>query len=180
MSNFRGLVAPLLQSSFLLLTFSLPTVSLLVSPVKAIPVDFDAGFRGVISEEKYDMGLSGELGVITPIDSSWEAGLHLNYTHFRPHTEIGGTADEWGGYVTAYFLPTLDQPFRLRLGPHIGINFMSDDFTSGNSLDLGGDVMAFVPVKNNYKIYACFAPSFIIGSYTQAIYRIGFGVEYHR
>jgi len=185
MNRFRGLVANLSQSSFLLITSTLMTstlitLSLFTSSPKALPVEFDAGFRGVISEEKYDMGLSGELGAIAPVDSKWEVGLHLNYTHFRPHSETGGTADEWGGYVTAYYLPTIDQPFSLRLGPHIGTNYMSDDFSRGLSLDFGGDAMVFVPIKNNFKVYVCFAPSFIIGSYTTSIYRIGFGVEYHR
>lgn len=146
--------------------------------VRAFTLDYDAGFRAAIYDENYNLGLGGELGAIANLNSAWDAALHLNYSHYSARTQTWSPADEYGGYLTAYYLPNLDQPFRLRIGPHLGTNYITSTLFTNLFLDIGADMMAAIPVAKNFKAYASFSPSFLIGSEMQSIYRIGVGIEF--
>ncbi|MDB5050014.1 MAG: hypothetical protein JWO30_3085 [Fibrobacteres bacterium] len=150
-------------------------LALALVPTRAIAgVDLDGGVRAAIFDENYKLGVGGELGVIAPAAALWDLGLHLNYTHFKSKTETLDDATELGGYVAAYYKPALDQGFSLRLGPHIGYSELE-----GHFLDLGGDVMAVFKITPALSFYGAFIPSFLIGSDTQSLFRIGLGLEYH-
>lgn len=136
------------------------------------PLDLDAGLRAAIYDDNYDLGVGGELGAVVPAGPKWDLGLHLNYTHFASKT-IRADADEFGGYVAAYFLPAFDQSFSVRLGPHIGYSHIESHF-----LDLGMDAMVVFKVAPQTKFYATFVPSYLVGENGQQLTRIGFGVEY--
>ncbi len=139
----------------------------------AAPV-WDLGVRADIYDENYELGVGGELGVIAPSSETWDFGLHLNYTHFSPQTENWTSAEEYGGYVAAYWKPKIDQAFWLRLGPHAGYSYINNHYA-----DLGGDVMAVFKTTPALDFYAAFIPSFFVGKHSQAMIRIGLGLEYH-
>jgi hypothetical protein len=139
----------------------------------AAPV-WDLGLRADIYDENYELGVGGELGAIVPSGDNWDFGLHLNYTHFAPQTENWEAADEFGGYVAAYWKPKIDQAFWLRIGPHLGYSHVV-----GHYADLGGDVMAVFKTTPALDFYAAFIPSFFVGEHPQAMVRIGLGLEYH-
>ncbi len=163
MGKFRLLVAwlPLL---------AMPIVA---DPFLSGPIDYDAGLRAVIYDDLYKLGLGAEVGAVSGLNPNWDVGLHLNYTHFRPKTESWPAISEYGGYVTAYYLPTLDQDFSLRLGPHIGYAHVYDSY-----LDIGGDLMAVFKLNPTTSLYANFVPSYFLGSNSQALVRVGLGVHY--
>lgn len=132
----------------------------------------DAGLRASIFDERYKLGLGGELGALVPAGADWDWGGHLNYSHFA--AQIAGTesAEEFGGYLAAYFKPRIDQVFWLRLGPHLGYAHVD-----GHFLDLGGDAMAVFKASPNVDWYAAVVPSLFIGPSIQSMIRIGMGVE---
>ncbi len=146
-------------------------------PVAAGPVDYDAGLRASIYDDNYKLGVGGELGAVAGLNPNWDIGLHLNYSHFAPKTETWSAADEFGGYLAAYFVPAIDQGFTLRVGPHVGMSKIRKPF-----VDLGGDLMAVFQVMPTTRFYASFTPSFFIAtnsqSDSQSLFRVGFGVEY--
>lgn len=155
------------------LALTLLSMSHLASPVAAGTLDYDAGLRASIYDDNYKLGVGGELGAVAGVAPNWDIGLHLNYSHFAPKTETWTATEEFGGYVTAYFLPSIDQPFTLRLGPHAGVTKIRNTF-----VDLGGDIMAVFQVMPKTRFYANFVPSFLIGKDSQSIFRVGIGVEY--
>jgi hypothetical protein len=138
----------------------------------AAPV-LDLGLRASIYDENYELGVGGELGAIASAGEAWDLGLHLNYSHFAAQTENWTSAEEFGGYVAAYFKPRIDQAFWLRLGPHLGYSHVVDHY-----LDLGGDVQAVFKTTPALDFYAAFVPSFFIGEHSQAMIRIGLGLQY--
>jgi hypothetical protein len=142
-------------------------------PASAAPV-LDLGLRAAIYDENYELGVGAELGVIAASSETWDFGLHLNYTRFEPQTENWTAANEFGGYVAAYWKPKIDQAFWLRLGPHLGYSYLVDHYA-----DLGGDVMAVFKTTPALDFYAAFIPSFFVGEHPQAMVRIGLGLEYH-
>ena len=155
----------------------LPLLCLAAAPLRSLagPLDVDAGLRGSIYDDKYDLGKGGELGILRPASPAWDLGLHLNFSHYP--TKVPDTypsVKEYGGYVAAYFRPAIEQVFSLRLGPHIGYAKIS-----GSYLDLGGDVMVIFKTTPALDIYAAFIPSFMIGKNAQTLVRVGVGVEYH-
>ena len=139
----------------------------------AAPV-WDLGLRADIYDENYKLGVGGELGAVVSANDAWDLGLHLNYSHFAPQTENWTAAEEAGGYVAAYFKPKIDQAFWLRLGPHVGYSHVVDHY-----LDLGGDVEAVFQTTPALDFYAAFIPSFFVGKDSQAMVRIGLGLQYH-
>jgi hypothetical protein len=139
------------------------------------PLDLNAGLRAAIYDENYKLGYGLELGLLQNLSPVFDVGLHLNYTRFNEKTPEWGDTDEMGGYVTAYYIPTLaDQPFEARLGPHIGGTRVVESW----HLDLGGDAMVLFQVADKTKFYAAFIPSYLIGKESQGLIRIGFGIEY--
>lgn len=135
---------------------------------------WDAGLRADIYDENYELGVGGELGAVATSSETWDFGLHLNYTHFAAQAEGLPNANEVGGYVAAYWKPQIDQAFWLRLGPHVGYAYVVDHYA-----DLGGDAMAVFKTSLAFDFYAAFIPSFFVGKHTQAMVRIGLGLEYH-
>ena len=134
---------------------------------------WDLGARADIYEENYKLGVGAELGLILPANPGWDFGLHLNYGHYEPQNDgVVDAADEFGGYVAAYYKPKIDQAFWLRLGPHLGYAHIVDHFA-----DLGGDVMAVFKATPTVDFYATIIPSLLIGGDTQPLIRIGLGVE---
>ncbi len=148
-------------------------MSLFALPAVAASIKLDGGIRTAIYDENYKAGLGGELGLLKPLSEDWDIGLHLNYLHFRIKTENWTPVDEMGGYVTAYIRPKLNLDFSLRLGPHIGFSYVKNPYA-----DLGGDLMAYYGLNPNLDLYAAFIPSFLIGKNSQAMIRIGLGLEY--
>ena len=140
----------------------------------AAPASWDVGARAAIFDDNYKLGVGGELGLILPAGTGWDIGLHLNYTHFEPQNDgVINAAEEFDGYVAAYFKPKIDQAFWLRLGPHIGYSHVVDHFA-----DVGGDLMAVFKVAPTTDFYAAIIPSMLIGEETQTMIRIGLGVEF--
>lgn len=157
----------------------LPFLCLTVITTKATALELDVGLRASIYDENYKLGVGGELGAIVPATANMALGLHLNYTGFRAATESIADANEFGGYVTAYFHPALDQGFSLRIGPHIGYSALGSSGNKKSYLDLGGDVMAVFKATNTLNFYAAFIPAFFIGPNPQPLVRIGFGLHYN-
>jgi hypothetical protein len=159
----------------------LPFLCLALIPARAIAgADLDAGLRAAIFDDNHKLGVGGELGVVVPASASWDLGLHLDYTGFTSKIpETVDDATELGGYVAAYFKPVLDQGFSLRLGPHVGYSHLAGQPTQGHYVDLGGDVMAVFKISQAFSFYGAFIPSFLIGSDTQSLFRIGLGLEFH-
>ena len=156
----------------------LPFLCLTAIVGKATALDLDVGLRASIYDENYKLGVGGELGAIVPATANMYLGLHLNYTNFRKKTETIPDANEFGGYVTAYFHPTIDQGFSLRIGPHIGYSALGSSDKRESYLDLGGDVMAVFKATNTLNFYAAFIPAFFIGPDPQSLIRFGFGLHY--
>ncbi|HKP97098.1 MAG TPA: hypothetical protein VJ385_15215 [Fibrobacteria bacterium] len=153
----------------------LPLLCAFIPARAASPLDLDAGLRAAIHDDNYKLGVGGELGAVSPATPVWDLGLHLNYTHFTSKVpEAIGDVDEWGGYVTAYFKPAIDQGFSLRLGPHVGYAKIGSSY-----LDVGGDVMAVFKATPVLSFYGAFIPSWMVGSGGQALVRIGLGLEYN-
>ena len=145
-------------------------------------VDWDIGFRGSIGEETYKLGLGGQLGVIYGSGAHSDLGLHLNYSYFRPK-HIQTTMREYGGFITWYRVPHLkDQPFQMRLGPHVGVAFFQSDDFNRWFVDLGGDLMIVFEANPNFHYYLCFSPAYQLAvpsvSLSQTMFRVGFGVEF--
>jgi hypothetical protein len=159
------------MGKFRMLVACLPFLTL---PVAAGTWVYDAGPRATIYDDNFKMGLGGEFGAINALNSDWDYGAHLNYTYFRPKTTTWTSAQEFGGYGTLYYLPKLDQPYSLRLGPHFGFSYIRDFY-----LDVGGDLMAYFPVQAQTQFYVAFIPAFFIGKHSQALVRVGIGLEYH-
>jgi len=134
----------------------------------------DVGLRADIYDDNYKLGVGGELGIISPLNDDWDIGLHLNYNHFEPQTDGWNAAEELGAYVGAYWKPKIDQAFWLRLGPHVGYSHVVDHY-----VDVGGDVMAVFKTTPSLDFYAAVVPSFFIGKNSQAMTRIGLGLEFH-
>ena len=144
-------------------------------PAVAGPLDLDAGLRASIYDDNYKLGVGGSLGLVQNLGPKFDLGLHLNYSRFRAKTVDWDDINELGGYLTAYMVPTLaDQPFSLRIGPHGGAAMLGDDWYG----DVGGDVMAVFKIADKTQFYGTFIPSFFIGKESQAMIRIGFGIEY--
>jgi hypothetical protein len=160
------------------LTALLPFLCLAALAPKATAIDLDLGLRASIYDENYKLGVGGELGAIVSATANMDLGLHLNYTSFRTKTETIDDANEFGGYVTAYFHPAIDQGFSLRIGPHIGYSAIGSSDNRESYLDLGGDVMAVFKATNTLNFYAAFIPAFMIGPDPQSLIRIGFGLQY--
>jgi len=139
----------------------------------AAPV-WDLGLRADIYDDNYKLGVGGELGAIVPANDDWDFGLHLNYGHFEPQHDGLSATDELGAYVAAYWKPKIDQAFWLRLGPHVGYSHVADHY-----VDLGGDAMAVFKTTPALDFYAVVVPSFFIGKNSQAMTRIGLGLQYH-
>lgn len=139
----------------------------------AAPMDLDVGLRASIYDENYKLGLGGEIGAVVNTTPKWDMGLHLNYTRFRPKTDAWDAANEFGGYLSFYYKPEIDQGFRLRIGPHVGYANIENHY-----LDLGADVMAVFDIKPGMKFYGAFIPCFMIGEEGQSLIRIGLGMEF--
>lgn len=139
------------------------------------PLDLDAGLRASIYDDNYKLGVGASLGLVQNLGPKFDLGLHLNYSRFRAKTVDWEDVNEMGGYLTAYMIPTLaDQPFEMRLGPHAGASLLGDDWYA----DLGADVMAVFQVAEKTRFYAAFIPGYFLGKDSQAMIRIGFGIEY--
>lgn len=148
---------------------------LCLAPVLAFAAPkWDLGLRADIFDDNYKLGVGGELGVIGSANDDWDFGLHLNYNHFAPQTDGWKAAEEFGGYVAAYWKPKIDQAFWLRLGPHVGYSHVVNHY-----VDLGGDAMAVFKATPTLDFYAVAVPSFFIGKNAQAMTRIGLGLEFH-
>jgi hypothetical protein len=153
----------------------LPLLCLAFIPKRAEALELDGGLRAVIWNDDYKLGWGGEVGAIRKANEKWELGLHLNYTHFTSKVpESVNDADELGGYIAAYFTPSIDQGFTIRIGPHVGYANLESHY-----LDLGADAQAVFKVANLWSFYTAFIPSFLIGSDDQALFRIGLGLQYH-
>ncbi len=160
------------MGNFRLLLACLP---LLYLPAAAASTwSYDAGPRATIYDDNFKLGWGAAFGAIRNLNTDWDFGCHLNYTHFRPKTSTWTSAEEIAGYGALYYLPKLDQPYAMRLGPHLGFSFIRDFY-----VDLGGDMMVFFPVQAQTQFYLAFIPSYFIGKNSQALVRVGIGVEYH-
>lgn len=152
----------------LLAAFALPAAA-------AGPLDLDGGLRASIYNDNYKLGVGASLGLVQNLGPKFDLGLHLNYSHFTAKTVDWDDINEYGGYLTAYFIPTLaDQPFELRLGPHAGASYLGEFWYA----DLGGDAMAVFKINDMTKFYAAFIPAYFLGEDSGGMIRIGFGVEY--
>jgi hypothetical protein len=138
-----------------------------------LPLDIDAGFRVSIYDENYKMGLGGELGLVTPVDSNWSVGLHLNTTLFNAKTKSWDDAYEYGGYITAYYNPHVNQPFTLLLGPHLGFAKIIYHY-----FDLGADLKALFLINPKMNCYVNFIPAMMVGNNSQSLIRLGLGMQY--
>lgn len=138
------------------------------------PLAWDLGLRAAIYDDIYKAGVGGEAGVIMTTSPNWDLGLHLNYTRFANKLENITPANEFGGYVGAYYKPKIDQAFWLRIGPHIGYAHVRNHY-----VDIGGDVKAVFKATPALDIYGAFIPSFFAGKNGQTLVRVGFGIEYH-
>lgn len=143
------------------------------SAAMAAPMDLDVGLRASIYDENYKLGLGGEIGAVVATTPKWDMGLHLNYTRFRPKIDTWKAANEFGGYLSFYYKPAIDQGFSLRIGPHLGYANIENHY-----LDVGGDVMAVFDIKPGMKFYGAFIPAFMIGEEGQSLIRIGLGMEF--
>ncbi|MEO7427564.1 MAG: hypothetical protein ABI036_20435 [Fibrobacteria bacterium] len=155
----------------------LPFLCLAAAPlrVSAGPVDLDAGLRASIYDDNYNLGVGGELGLVFPSASAWDFGLHLNYSHFDSKVpEILKDLSEYGGYAAAYFKPTMNQAFSMRLGPHLGYAYIAVHY-----VDVGGDAVVLFKATPSLTFYSAFIPSFMIGKDGQTLVRIGLGLEYN-
>jgi hypothetical protein len=160
-------------------TESFSTEASTTNPAKATTVSsgsikLDLGLRASIYDDNYEKGLGGELGMTKGMNSDWVLGLHLNYTYFRAKTELWDPVQEFGGYLTAYYLPKTDLDFSLQLGPHLGFSHVYNNY-----IDVGGDLMASFQVQPQTHLYVAFVPAFFIGTNSQALIRIGIGAEYN-
>ncbi len=145
------------------------------SPAMAHSMTLDAGLRASIYDDNYNLGTGGELGLLVPASPAWDFGLHLNASHYASKLpETIGSTNEYGGYVTAYYKPSIDQFFSMRMGPHLGYAKIENDF-----IDVGGDIMAVLKTTEALDIYVAFIPSFMIGKAGQTLVRIGIGLEYN-
>ena len=155
-------------AAFASLLSSLASVSLVA------PMDLDVGLRASIYDENYRLGLGGEIGAVVTTTPLWDMGLHLNYTRFNPKNEDSWDPEnEYGGYLTFYYKPAIDQGFSLRIGPHLGYAMIHNSY-----FDLGGDVMAVFKVSPGMSFYGVFIPSFMFGEDGQSLIRIGLGLEF--
>ncbi len=167
------------MKSYFISAFRFVALSVLIgflgfaTKAQALAMDYDAGLRVSIYDENYKMGLGGELGLIAPVDSNWSLGLHLNATLFRAKTETWVDVNEYGGYITGYYNPHVNQPFTLLLGPHLGYAKIAD-----HNFDLGADLMATFLIKPTLNFYANFVPSMMIGKDSQSLIRFGIGLQY--
>lgn len=138
-------------------------------------LDLDGGLRASIFNDNYKLGVGAELGAVQNFGPKFDMGLHLNYSRFRAKTVDWVDVNELGGYVTAYYIPTLvDQPFEMRIGPHLGGALIKDDWY----VDIGGDIAAVFKVGEKLRFYGAFIPGFFIGSESQSLFRVGFGLQY--
>lgn len=159
---FASLTLPLL--------LALPCPSLAAGLLAA-----DGGFRLAIYDENYKRGLGAELGLVQALGPSFDAGLHLNYTHFAAKTIDWPDRTEAGGYLTAYLRPAIkDQPFEVRLGPHAGAALIADAWHA----DLGGDAQVVFRATDRLQIYGAFVPSYMLGEHSQLLVRVGLGVQF--
>ncbi len=149
---------------------------LCLAPLAAFPapLNLDLGLRASIYDENYKAGIGGELGLIAAATDGWDLGLHGNYSRFRKKTENFPNANEFGGYVGAYYKPKIDQAFWLRIGPHIGYSKIVENY-----VDIGGDVMAVFKATPSLDFYGAFIPAFFAGPNGQMLIRVGLGLEYH-
>lgn len=158
----------------LCLLAALPAV--LPLPAAALgPLDVDGGLRAAIYDDNYDLGVGGTLGLVQNIGAKSDLGLHLNYTRFTAKTVGWTDINEFGAYVTAYFVPTLtNQPFEMRLGPHVGASVIDESWHA----DLGGDVSVVFLASPSTRFYANFAPAYVLGENSGGLIRIGLGLQF--
>lgn len=158
----------------LCLLAALPAV--LPLPAAALgPLDVDGGLRAAIYDDNYDLGVGGTLGLVQNLGAKSDLGLHLNYTRFSAKTVGWSDIAEYGFYVTAYFVPTLtNQPFEVRLGPHVGASVVDEYWHA----DLGGDASVVFQTTESIRFYAAFTPSYLLGEESGGLIRIGLGLQF--
>lgn len=139
------------------------------------PLDVDGGFRAAIYDDNYKLGVGGTLGLVQNLGPKSDLGLHLNYTRFRAETVGWSDINEYGFYVGAYYVPTLaNQPFEVRLGPHVGASLVDESWHA----DLGGDASVVFQTSDRTRFYATFIPAYFLGDHGGGFIRLGFGVQY--
>lgn len=139
------------------------------------PLDVDGGLRAAIYDDNYDLGVGGSLGLVQNLGAKSDLGLHLNYTRFTAKTVGWSDINEYGFYLTAYWVPTLtNQPFEVRLGPHAGASVV-DEFWHA---DLGGDASVVFQTSESIRFYATFAPAYLLGEEGGGLIRIGLGLQF--
>lgn len=148
----------------------------LSAPASALgPLDVDGGLRTGIYDENYKLGVGASLSLLQNLGPKSDVGLSLNYLRFRAKTVGWSDINEFGGYVTAYFVPTLtNQPFEVRLGPHLGASMLDGLWHA----DLGGDASVVFKVSDMARFYAAFIPAYLLGEESGGLIRIGFGLQY--
>jgi hypothetical protein len=135
---------------------------------------YDAGVRASIFDENYKLGWGLDAGAVKGIHSDWDAGIHFNYTHYRNKRSNWTPADEIGGRVSAYYLPKVDQIFSVKVGPHFGYSRIRSNY-----IDIGGDLLLIFKVNPKTQVVAAFIPGLFIGTHSQALVRLGLGMQYN-
>lgn len=147
----------------------------LALPAAAGPLDVDGGLRGSIYNDNYKLGLGAQLGLIQALGEKADVGLHLNYSRYRHKTVDFPDFNEFGGYVTLYYDPHIqDQPFEIRLGPHVG----GAKLRGGWHVDIGGDAQVLFDVNEKMRAYGAFSPGYVLGANEGGLIRVGLGIQY--
>ncbi len=136
-------------------------------------LELDGGFRVSIYDDNYKKGLGLEFGAIHGASTNSDFGVHLNYTRFDNKTESFTPVNEFGGYLTWYYLPQIEQIFTVRVGPHIGLSKIRTWYG-----DVGADGIVQFEVTPVLHLYGSLIPSFFIGENSQVLFRVGLGVQY--
>ncbi len=147
----------------------------------------EAAPHAVIWDERYDLGVGGQLGVIRGLSERTDISVSVQYAHFTPENpEVNNTVNSFGGLVTYFFSPEIEG-FTPKVGVHMGYTTFNNPLISGpangeeprlHNFEFGGDGQLVFDVGERLKFYTMMSPAYLIGTESGIIFRIGLGLQY--
>ncbi len=148
----------------------------------------EAAAQAIIWDEKYDLGLGGQLGVIRGLSERTDLSVAFQYGYYTPQIpDVNQTVTSYGGLVTYFFAPEIEG-FTPKLGVHVGYSTFSSPtvpnaFTEGDTerrhyFQFGGEGQLVFDVGENLKFFTMMSPSYLIGPNPGFTFRIGLGLQY--
>ncbi len=133
----------------------------------------NASTQATIWDDRYRLGVGGELGVLHGLTEVFDVALNAHYHFYGARTAIDGISER--GIRAVVFMNLVPGDVNIKGGLHAGLSLFDDEA----NLDLGADFQAVFRATPQMDIYATFIPGVLIGSDSQMLVRIGIGAYYH-